>query len=166
MVSQHAAGVWLTATETELSADRWALVEGKGRLGKDFTFFQANELVHSMPQAIRRHHNLPLSRVCLCVLSSSAVGLLIDGLVHCMRAMEYTYSYYLLLLVFHHPSLLHSGLKNLTFLQIHPTAAFLPSSGLINHMDSPDCLLILLSRSVFTFFSFSVLHFLVVGFVR
>ena len=34
-------------------------------------------------------------------------------------------------------------------------------------MDSPDCLLLLLSISVFTFLVFfSVLHFLVVGFVR
>ena len=32
-------------------------------------------------------------------------------------------------------------------------------------MDSPDCLLLLLSISVF-YFSFSVLHFLVVGSVR
>jgi len=31
-------------------------------------------------------------------------------------------------------------------------------------MDSPDCLLTLLSISVFLFYSFSVFHFLVVGF--
>jgi len=33
-------------------------------------------------------------------------------------------------------------------------------------MDSPDCLLLLLSMSVFLLFSFSVLHFLVVDSVR
>ena len=35
-----------------------------------------------------------------------------------------------------------------------------------DYMDSPDCLLILVSTSVFLLFRFSVLHFLVVGSVR
>ena len=66
------------------------------------------------------------------------------------------------------PSPAHSFVPslNLPFPQILPTAAFLSFSR-IDYMDSPDCLPILLSTSVFLLFSlFSVVHFLVVGSVR
>jgi len=51
---------------------------------------------------------------------------------------------------------------NLPFLQILPTVAFLFFFR-TDYMDSPDCLLMLVSISVFLLFSFSVSHFLVVG---
>ena len=55
--------------------------------------------------------------------------------------------------------------QNLPFLQIIPTVASLFLFRTDN-VDSLDCLLVLLSISVFLLFSFSVLHFSVVGSVR
>jgi len=55
--------------------------------------------------------------------------------------------------------------KNFPFLQILPAVAFLFFFR-ADYMDSPDCLLVVLSISVFLLLSFSVLHFLVVGSVR
>ena len=63
------------------------------------------------------------------------------------------------------PSILHSRLKTFVFHKFVPTVAF-PFFFGINSADSPDCLPILLSISVFLLFSFSLLHFLVIGFVR
>ena len=63
------------------------------------------------------------------------------------------------------PSLFHHMLKTF-FLQILPTVAFLFFFG-TDYMDSPHCLLTLLSLSVFFYFLvFSVFYFLVVGSVR
>jgi len=57
------------------------------------------------------------------------------------------------------PSLLHSRLKNFPFLHILPTVAFLFFFR-TDSMDSPDCLPILLSISVFYFFPHFFLVFL------
>jgi len=73
-----------------------------------------------------------------------------------------------ILIIISIPSTPHSFIPGLKpfFLQIIPTVAFLFFFG-TDYMDSPDCLLTLLSLSVFLLFSFfSVFHFLVVGSVR
>jgi len=57
------------------------------------------------------------------------------------------------------------GEQSVVILQILPTEAFLFFFG-TDSSDSPDCLPILLSISVFLLFSFSVFHFLVVGSVQ
>jgi len=59
-----------------------------------------------------------------------------------------------------------SYIKHLPSLQILPTAA-LPFFYLnIHYVDSPDCLLLFLSISVFYYQFFLFLHFLIVGSVR
>ena len=75
---------------------------------------------------------------------------------------------YLLLLVFHHPSLFHSRLKTFLFCKSFPSQHSLSSPGLTIYiyMDSPDCLPTRLSISVFYFVVFFVLHFSVVGSVQ
>ena len=67
--------------------------------------------------------------------------------------------FYLLLLVFHHPHSFIPGLKpSFSANQILSTLFFLFRT---DYTDSPDCLLILLSISVFNIFlTFSVFHFL------
>jgi len=55
---------------------------------------------------------------------------------------------YLLLLLFHHPSLFHSRLKTFLFCKSFPPQSFLFFFR-TDYMDSPDCLPILLSISVF-----------------
>jgi len=70
---------------------------------------------------------------------------------------------FILIIITSIPSTPHSfipGLK-LPFLQILPTIAFLFFRT--DYMDSVDCLLILLSTSIFYFLICSVFHFLVLG---
>ena len=73
-------------------------------------------------------------------------------------------SYLLLLSVFHHP-LFHSRLKTSFFCKSFPPQPFLFFFG-IHYMDSPHCLLLLLSIFRLLRFSCVFLHFLVVGSVR
>ena len=72
-------------------------------------------------------------------------------------AKAYTYSITL--------SLFHSRLKTFLFCKSFTPQPFLffPRT---DYMDSPNCLLLLLSISTFLVFSLSVLHYLVVGSVR
>ena len=79
-----------------------------------------------------------------------------------IRAFNYVESYtvficqqsYLLLFGDHPLTLFHSRLKTFLFLQILPTAALHFFFLNIHYMDSPDCLLLFLSISVFYFFCF------------
>ena len=72
---------------------------------------------------------------------------------------------YLLLLVFHYPSLFHSRLKTFLLGKSCPSYSFLFFSK-TDSMESQDCLPILLSISVFSFLVFLFFHFSVVVSVR
>ena len=72
---------------------------------------------------------------------------------------------YLLLLVIPSPTNFYSRLKTFLFCKSFPPQPFLFLLQDSPYMDSPDCLLLFLSISVFYFFLF-FLHFFVVGSVR
>jgi len=59
-----------------------------------------------------------------------------------------------------------STLETFLFCKFFPPQPFLNFFFTTDYTDSPDCLLIRLSISVFLLFSFPVFHFLVVGSVR